>query len=707
MRKRQEQGQSGPRKRRKADPDLIFALDIGTRSVIGIVGKKQGEKFRVLAVESEEHAGRAMTDGQIEDIEQVSLVCRHVKERLERQIGGRLKAVCVAAAGRALKTQRASFALGLDPSAVMTQESICRLEAGGVEAAEQAFHPDETDGGEKVFYLVGYSVVEYRLDGYPITTLIGHRGRTAEADVIATFLPREVVDSLYAAMEKTGLEVASLTLEPIAAMNAAIPQKLRLLNLALADIGAGTSDIAVSKNGSVVSYTMATVAGDEITEAIMKRYLVDFPTAERVKHGMGGDEALVFRDILGFDQSIAPARLREETEPAVRALCAEIARDMKDANGGEPPSAVFLVGGGSKLPGMCAFVAQALGLPENRVAIGGNNFTAQVESPEFNVTGPEFATPLGIAVSAAFNLISDSFSVTLNGGRAKLFRSNQLTVLDVLMMNGYGYNQMLSRSGRSIVVEINGENRAFYGGHPHVARILLNGKEAVASALVHAGDAIVFEPALAGEDAHPLLREAVPCWTDAGTVRLNGTERPVGTLALVNGEPALSGTRLNHRDRVAYQQVLTLRDLLREAELPLSGSFFVNGQKAAPETALSPGDDITAGGEEKVPTAEQPPFTASKAEESAPERGAAAENTREEPGRGMTVSLNGAEHFLPPKAENAPYFLMDLLNFVEFDLSKPEGRRILLQINGRDAAYLQKIENGDTISIRWEERSAG
>ncbi len=102
-------------------------------------------------------------------------------------------------------------------------------------------------------------------------------------DLIATFLPSEVVESLYTTMNKIGLEVASLTLEPIAAINAAIPENIRLLNLVLVDIGAGTSDIAACTGGSVTGYTMATMAGDEITETIMKQYLVDFSTAEAIK----------------------------------------------------------------------------------------------------------------------------------------------------------------------------------------------------------------------------------------------------------------------------------------------------------------------------------------------------------------------------------------------------------------------------------------
>ena len=79
--------------------------------------------------------------------------------------------------------------------------------------------------------LDGQHLAGYHLDHYPMSTLRNHNGQLLEATVVATFLPREVVESLYAVMEASGLEVASLTLEPIAALNAAIPADLRLLNL--------------------------------------------------------------------------------------------------------------------------------------------------------------------------------------------------------------------------------------------------------------------------------------------------------------------------------------------------------------------------------------------------------------------------------------------------------------------------------------------
>lgn len=258
------------------EQDMIFALDIGTRSIVGVVGQPVGGRFKVLDIEIAEHGSRAMLDGQIDNIQQVASLARTVTDRLESRLGIRLERVAVAAAGRALRTQSGSFIMDLTQKQSISAEQISRLEAGALSAAEEALQMEEET--RRQFFMVGYTVAQYRLDNYPMMTLLNHNGQRAEAEVVATFLPGEVVESLYTAMRAAGLQVASLTLEPIAAMNAAIPAELRLLNLALVDIGAGTTDIAVCREGSVVGYTMATIAGDEITEALMRAFLVDFQT---------------------------------------------------------------------------------------------------------------------------------------------------------------------------------------------------------------------------------------------------------------------------------------------------------------------------------------------------------------------------------------------------------------------------------------------
>ena len=86
---------------------------------------------------------------------------------------------------------------------------------------------------DAVFYCVGHSVVHYYLDDYAMVNLEGHKGDKVTIELIGAFLPEVVVEGLYAATDKTGLKVKSMTLEPIAAMNVIIPPEIRLINIAL------------------------------------------------------------------------------------------------------------------------------------------------------------------------------------------------------------------------------------------------------------------------------------------------------------------------------------------------------------------------------------------------------------------------------------------------------------------------------------------
>lgn len=483
---------------------MIFALDIGTRSLIGMVGTVEENKVKIIAVEREEHPERAMVDGQIEDIEKVASLAGKIKNRLEDKLQCELKHVCVAAAGRALRTERAEFEMELPGTQLISDEIISRLEAGAISRAEEAFDAQHAEDDYHRFYLVGYSVCQYYLDQYMISSLKDHRGRKVKVDLIATFLPSEVVESLYTTMNKIGLEVASITLEPIAAINAAIPENLRLLNLVMVDIGAGTSDIAACTDGSVTGYTMATVAGDEISETIMKAYLVDFETAEHMKAQAEMGKEVAFTDILGFERTVTHEEILECIQATSELLCREIAQKVLEVNGG-PPSALFLAGGGSKLLGLKDKITEALGMDANRVAIAGNNFKIHAYSDEYELNNPEYATPLGIVISSGLNMINDSCRVILNERPAKLFRSGSFTALNLLMMNGYNYGDILGRSGRNLIVTVNGRRKVFYGTAAQPAALFINRKEGKLSEIIHAGDTIDFIPAVAGDSARACL----------------------------------------------------------------------------------------------------------------------------------------------------------------------------------------------------------
>ena len=263
----------------KPQGDTVFALDIGTRTVVGVLGFMDGETFRVTDTESVPHLKRAMIDGQVEDIEQVAKVARTVKETLEQRNSIRLTEVSIAAAGRALKTYRVSMDFDVSDKNTITADMVRTMECETIQKAQKGID-EKYSNEDAVFYCVGHSVVHYYLDDYAMVNLEGHKGDKVTIELIGAFLPEVVVEGLYAATDKTGLKVKSMTLEPIAAMNVIIPPEIRLINIALVDIGAGTSDIAIARDGAIVAYAMATVAGDEISEDIVRKFFVDFNMAE-------------------------------------------------------------------------------------------------------------------------------------------------------------------------------------------------------------------------------------------------------------------------------------------------------------------------------------------------------------------------------------------------------------------------------------------
>lgn len=716
--------------------NLVFALDIGTRSIIGMVGRLQDDRVNILAVEKAEHTGRAMVDGQIENIDKVAALAGEVKKRLEKQLDVELKRVSIAAAGRALRTQRVTYEIELPDVQLVTEETVSRLEAGAISAAEAEFSGEnEEEQTHRRFYLVGYSVCQYYLDDYMMSSLKDHHGKHIRADIIATFLPGEVVESLYTTMHKIGLEVASITLEPIAAINAAIPESLRLLNLALADIGAGTSDIAACRDGSVIGYTMATIAGDEVTETIMKEYLVDFQTAEIIKSQLEERTDISFIDVLGFEQKISYDEVMSCVNQTTEKLCAEISAKIKEVNGGVP-SAVFLSGGGSRLKGLREGIINALEMNPGRVAIAGNNFKIHAFSDTIDINNPEYATPIGILVSSGLNLINDSFQITLNGRPAKLFRSGAFTARDLLMMNGYSYQDMIGRSGKNIVVSVNGERVVFYGTHAEPAVLKINGREGKLSDTIHAGDEITFTSAVNGATPDCTLKD-IQGIDGAKRVRLNGEsvalstplkfgdiitfeeadEAGYGSFAETTDDEILGGWDYLAEPVMAEAAVNTEEPASAEepepatveaavsAEVPVSAEEPVMAEAAV--STEEPANAEEAVSEEKADVSMvvsdepvEPAGPAGPTAPAAPEITAAPDAVSVP---SMTFMLNDKPLTLMRRDKDNPYLLMDMLEYAELDFNNLKGQ-VILQVNGKNGYFQQPLREGDSISIFEQEK---
>ncbi|MCM1334447.1 MAG: rod shape-determining protein, partial [Eubacterium sp.] len=478
----------------------VFALDIGTRTVVGIIGEYIDDKFRLTGYVSVPHTKRAMVDGQVEDIKQTAKIVAQVKDELEHRTGIKLERVSIAAAGRALKTARLSVDFDVTEKETITEDDVKSMEIEAVQRAQAQLDAGLSPASSTIFYCVGYSIVTYRLDDYKMISLEGHKGDTAQVELIAAFLPSIVVESLYTVMDLNKLEVSSLTLEPIAAMNVIVPPEIRLINIALVDIGAGTSDIAIVKDGTVCAYAMATTAGDEITEELIRTYLVDFKTAETLKQSCSAEGGEIeFRDILGVTHTMKASEIYQKLVPTVEVLADTICTAILEVNGGSP-AAVFLVGGGSLIEGLPALVAEKLKLPESRVAIGGGDFLKNVDEQGAQL-GAEFVTPLGIAVTSGLSQGYDFSVITVNDKKVRAFDTKQLSVFEALRLAGYKSADIMGRSGLNLTFTLNGKRITKKGGGFTPSEVYVNEKPASVTSKVTQGDRIRFEPAVCGENA--------------------------------------------------------------------------------------------------------------------------------------------------------------------------------------------------------------
>lgn len=578
----------------QAPEKLLFALDIGTRSVVGIVGYQEEERFYILEYEQMEHPGRAMIDGQVEDIHQVAQLIGEVKSRLEARLKRELPQVAVAAAGRALRTVQVRVERHQEPASPIDRTLVMGMEGEAIEKAQQQMEAEMAEAGNTTaFYCVGYNITQYWMDGQPIQSLVGHSCTNAALELIAAFLPRTVVEGLYASVDRNGLEVTSLTLEPIAAINVLFPRELWLLNLVLVDIGAGTSDIAVCRDGRITAFDMATIAGDEVTEEIIRKYLVSFEMAERMKRALSTDtESIVYTNIVGSEETVSRTMLQQTIQPVVELLAKTISERILAVNKGKP-DALFLIGGGSLIPELSACVSKQLGLEENKIAVGAKAKLKNIENMPQALEGPEFITPMGIAVSA---IIQDSFyffGVTINGRRVKLLNARTMRLMDILLMGGYKTSQVIGRSGRSLVFSINGGKQMIPGVHAEPAKLTVDGIEASIETVVTPGQDIRFVPAQNGADAAATLDDVIPALSDT-FVKVNGVRYPVGIYVTKGGEPLPADYRIQPYDQLVLRRIGTLGDLIKTENLDPDSAYHCIGMPLTAESELIDAMDIVA-----------------------------------------------------------------------------------------------------------------
>lgn len=733
----------------------VFGLDIGTRNVVGTVGYQTDDKeFVVTAQYVREHETRAMLDGQIHDIGRVAKTIKEVKDELEKQTGQPLEEVCIAAAGRVLKTVTTHVEYEYAQESVVTGEDVHTLDLLGIEKAQEALK--EVNDTSYKFYCVGYSTVKFFLNNEVFISLEGHKANKIGEDIIVTFLPEDVVDGLYAAVGQAGLSVANMTLEPIAAINVAIPENYRMLNIALVDVGAGTSDISITRDGSIIAYGMIPHAGDELTEVIVQHFLVDFNMAESIKLQSTTSDTVTYKDIMSIEHTIPAQDVWDVAAPVVDNIAQEVSTKIRELNGDKTVSACFVVGGGGKIHGFTEKLAEDLDLPEERVALRGEEVLGDVTFEQEDIKkDPLLVTPIGICLNY-YDQRNNFIMVRFNGERIKLYDNNRLTIVDAALQAGFPNDELFPKRGTPINFTVNGVARLVRGEAGEGAVVTMNGKPASINTPLEPNSEIVIEPSTAGEAAEYKISQLDEYNHSVITFVINGRKVSCPRFVQVNGRLEPEDYSIRENDVIETRNYYTVRQIAQFMDLVIDTDqmIFVNNEEADLDTLVyenfsvewktdeygvaridnnnyndtqeSDSDDASVLAEQGANSTESDNTAtrtseqmmnqvldelhdefAKEAEASAvPENELPKNDIQEEiheedsSENTVTVIVNGEPVELSGKDT---YIFVDIFTHISFDLQAGKGRAIATVINGRDAQFSEELHEGDKIELYWKE----
>lgn len=653
--------------------EKLFSLDVGTRNVVGLLCESDGSKIIVNEMEIMEHETRAMEDGQIHDIGKVAEVVEKVKNKLEEKSGIKIDKAAVAVAGRTLVSQKGFAKKELNIKEEIKEDDLSALELQAIQNSMMQL--DEKFNKE--FHCVGYTVSEFVLDGERIKNPVMQKGSCLEVEILATFLPKIVVDSMFTTVKKVGLEILNLTLEPIAAISVVIPEDMRKLNLALVDIGAGTSDIALTNDGKIIGYEMVPMAGDELTEKIAQEYILEFNEAEKVKRElMKSGEFVTFTDILGLEYEVSKKDILIKMATTIELLAEKIVTKIVELNG-KATQAVILVGGGGLIPNLREAIADKMGIIPARVAARGTEVIKNFEDKTGLLKTSEFVTVVGIANMAFNGRDFKIILVTIDGITNRILSfKNSITVMDALLSSGIDMKSLFSKNGIPLTIKINGKLEIVKGEMGKVAIVKVNGEQALFEDEIQNEADIQIIRQRDGRDAVCKIEDIIRRYRYI-KVEVDGKIEQLYPRYSVNGKFEKWGYVLKDRDEITVNDKFYLKDILKgKNELERKIGFKINDKKF----------DIVV------------PLT---------------EITR----NGNRIELNDEIHhrdkIVFKKAQGSEPLIRDIMESADYEGYSSEIKIVVnnkelnfgaikakIIKNGKESDWDSKIENGDNIEIR-------
>ena len=314
---------------------------------------------------------------------------------------------------------------------------------------------------------------------------------------------------------------------------------------------------------------MVPLAGDEVTEGISQRFLLDFNVAEEIKRKATNGEGATFSDILGRNYDLTAEEILMPINEHVGMIANAIAKTILDLNGNEPPQALLLVGGGALSPNLNKLIAEALNMPLERVAVRKPENVEGIKNIPADLQSPDAATPLGILKVASTDTFH-FFNVTINDEEVNLFHFHELTVSDAILSAGVDYKKFNGKPGMGVMLTIDGERKFFAGTMGTFAKIFVNDKPATLDTPLENNCRIKIEHGEDGVSAQVKIDDIVAIEPNF-LITVNGKDFSVTPKLLVNDEVSLPTRILHDGDELNTKTRRTVGELLRLAGYPPAG----------------------------------------------------------------------------------------------------------------------------------------
>ncbi len=332
-------------KKKVSEGDYLVGLDIGTEFVKALIAKVDGENLEIVGVGRKRQAVSDMHSGAIADISGVVRNCEEALAQAEEEAGLQAKKVVIGIAGELVKgvtnTIRYRRPQPDRPLDVAEMEFIIEKVQERAQKKAQQQIALETGNDEVEVKLVNSALVSIHIDGYKISNPIGFQGKDVAVQIYTAFAPMVHIGALERVADELALELMAVAAEPFAVSRSVLGNDASSnFTAILADVGGGTTDIAVVNDGGVEGTKMFGIGGRSFTNTIASEMSLNYSEAEKLK--------------VNLDSEKIKISVREEAEKAIDKTLEVWLAGVELALGefdsvDHLPNKILLCGGGASL----------------------------------------------------------------------------------------------------------------------------------------------------------------------------------------------------------------------------------------------------------------------------------------------------------------------------------------------------------------------